>query len=110
MWDRWRLDSVGILQEPWEDTMSSTDLLLEEQEAARQRAYMENSWEKREKIYRSGGTGWWSWGDESQVRWRDGIAPGQRPSVPARIKPDSLQEAQYMLQMMKLPPSCAKPS
>ncbi|KID83271.1 hypothetical protein MGU_09456 [Metarhizium guizhouense ARSEF 977] len=108
MWDRCRLDSVGILQVPWEDTRSSTDLLLEEQEAARQRAYMENSWEKREKMYRSGAVGWWSWGDESQVLWPDGVAPGKRPSVPAHVKPDSLQEARDMLRMMKLPPSCAK--
>lgn len=108
MWDRCRLDSVGILQVPWEDTRSSTELQLEEQEAARQRAYMENSWEKREKMYRRGAVGWWSWGDESQVLWPDGVAPGQRPSVPVHVKPDSIEEARDVLRMMKLPPSCAK--
>ncbi|KAH0592215.1 hypothetical protein MHUMG1_10071 [Metarhizium humberi] len=111
MWDRCRLDSVAILQKPWEDTWISTNVLLEEQEAARQsreRAYMENSWEKREKMYRRGAVGWWSWGDESQVLWPDGVAPGQRPSVPVHVKPDSLEEARDVLRMMKLPPSCAK--
>lgn len=104
MWDRSRLEAIGIFQEPWNETDSLRDSLREEQEAARQRAYMENSWEKREQIYRSGGTGWWSWGDESKVRWRGGVAPGKGPSVPTHTNPGSLQEAREMLSMMKLPP------
>lgn len=105
MWDRSRLEAVGIFQKPWEDMDSSRDSLLEEQEAMRQQAYMENSWEKREQIYMSGGTGWWSWGDESKVKWRGGVMRGQGPSVPTHTKPNSLQEARDMLTMMKLPPS-----
>ncbi|KND93678.1 hypothetical protein TOPH_01416 [Tolypocladium ophioglossoides CBS 100239] len=103
MWDRSRLEAVGIFQKPWEDMDGSRDSLLEEQEATRQRAYMENSWEKREQIYMSGGTGWWSWGDQSKVRWRRGVMPGQGPSVPAHTEPNSLQEAREMLAMIKLP-------
>jgi hypothetical protein len=84
---------------------SSRDSLLEEQEAARQQAYMENSWEKREQIYMSGGTAWWSWGVQSKVRWRGGVIPGQGPSIPTHTEPNSLQEAREVLKMIKLPPS-----
>ncbi|KAI1371051.1 hypothetical protein F4677DRAFT_436620 [Hypoxylon crocopeplum] len=105
MWDRSRLNAVGIFQDPWEDTDGSEESLLEEQEAARERAYMQNSWEKREEIFMRGGTGWWSWGDESKVRWRGGKAPIQGPSVPARGVPVSLQDARDILSMIKLPPS-----
>jgi len=105
MWDRSRLEALGIIQEPWEDVDNSVDSLLEEQEAARERAYMENSWEKREQIHMSGGTGWWSWGDQSKVKWRGGAAPGEESSGYSHTKPDSLQEAQELLSMMKLPSS-----
>ncbi|KAK1768774.1 hypothetical protein QBC33DRAFT_577229 [Phialemonium atrogriseum] len=76
-------------------------------------AHQEESWanwvyqENRhgEQIYMSGGTGWWSWGDQSKVRWRGGVMPGQGRSVPVHTKPNSLREARDMLTMMKLPPS-----
>lgn len=107
MWDKYRLDSVHVLQEHWEDTRTSTDFLEEEQEAGRERAYMQNSWERREQIFRSGGRGWWSWGDESHVQWRDRkrdrVEPGLGLYVPAHTKPGSLEEARDMLRMMTLP-------
>ena len=110
IWDRSRLEETGIFQEPWEDRSRSNEALLEEQEAVRQRAYVRNSWEARQQISWSGGTGWWSWGDHSKIQWEGGTAPGQRPprqtpSVAEYAQPGSLQEAREMLSMMKLPPS-----
>ncbi|KAI0429077.1 hypothetical protein F5Y09DRAFT_311415 [Xylaria sp. FL1042] len=70
MWDQSRLDAVGILRRPWDDTISARDLILEEQEAERQHAYMRNSWIEREWLSMSGGSGWWSWGDHSKLKWR----------------------------------------
>ena len=69
---------------------------------------MQNSWEQREKIFRAGGKGWWSWGDESKIAWKGGVAPGQGPSYPAICKPNSLEEAREFLSMMKLPASARR--
>lgn len=80
MWDRSRLEAIGIIKEPWEDIPGPGGSLLEDQDAARERAYMENSWKKREQIHMSGGTGWWSWGDQSRVKWR-GRAPPREEST-----------------------------
>lgn len=104
MWDKSRLETAGVLQEPWYDPTDTLDYLLEEEEAVRQRGYMQNSWEKRERIRMKGGSGWWSWGDESKVKWPKNVfSPGQGRSIPGNIKPASLQEARELLSMMKLP-------
>ncbi|OAQ61137.1 zinc finger domain-containing protein [Pochonia chlamydosporia 170] len=104
MWDKSRLETAGVLQEPWYDPTGTPEWLLQEEEAVRQRGYMQNSWEKRERIRMKGGSGWWSWGDESKVKWPKNIFfPGQGRSVPGNIKPASLREARELLSMMKLP-------
>lgn len=106
MWDRSRLDAIGIFQEPWEDADDTGESFLEKQEAQRQRAYLQKSQEQRELVLSRGGTGWWSWGDESKVIWWDGKAPNtsaQRLGTGRRMEPHSLQEAREMLSMMKIP-------
>ncbi|RYC56095.1 hypothetical protein CHU98_g10120 [Xylaria longipes] len=108
IWDRVRLEAVGIFDGSWRDMVSARDLTLERQNIGREQAYMQNSWEKREEIRRAGGSGWWSWGDESKVKWKGGVAPWEKPSIPRIAKPDSLQEARELLSMMKLPPSTRK--
>lgn len=105
MWDRFRLEGAGIYQKPWETVCQSRDRLQEEQEAGRRQAYMENSWDQREKIYRRGGVGYWTWGDDSKVQWERTVPSPQRPSVPRLAKPGSLEEAREMLSMMRLPSS-----
>ncbi|TGJ83304.1 hypothetical protein E0Z10_g5440 [Xylaria hypoxylon] len=115
MWDRLRLEEIGIFQQPWEytDDSHSRGSLLEQQEAQRQRGYLQNSWEQRAQIYRRGGTGWWSWGDESKVRWQGGKASAHVSGTghieplqvfgTKRVEPHSLHEAREMLSMMKIP-------
>lgn len=106
MWDQSRLDAIGLFQNPWQDDVKERDSCLDEQEATRQRACMEDSWERKEQIYRSGGTGWWSWGDESMVKWRGGGVSGQGLSVNATTKPSSLREGDcQMSTMVRLPPT-----
>ncbi|TGJ80711.1 hypothetical protein E0Z10_g8051 [Xylaria hypoxylon] len=113
MWDQRRLDKVGIFQGPWEDIVSERDLVLEDQEAGREHAYMQNSWEQRESVSMSGGSGWWSWGDRSKVvykdrgewalckrQWGDHYSPD--------LKPNSRQEARKMLGLLTLPLSARK--
>ncbi|KAI0000079.1 hypothetical protein F4779DRAFT_635724 [Xylariaceae sp. FL0662B] len=84
MWDRSRLDEIGVFQEPWEEREIS---LEEKHEAIRQHAYMENSWDQRENMSRMGASGWWSWGDRSKVVWPS----GRGPSHHAPTKPYSRQ-------------------
>ena len=59
MWDRSRLEAIGIFQEPWE-AEEPQDALRDDQEIERQRACLQNSWEQREIVYNRGGRGWWS--------------------------------------------------
>ncbi|KAJ2988039.1 hypothetical protein NUW58_g4185 [Xylaria curta] len=108
MWDRSRLEAIGVFQEPWEETDegNSEESVLEQQEAQRQREYLKSSWEQRQRILSRGGTGWWSWGDESKVRWR-GEKPDTSTQVPRAgpastkyIEPHSLQEAREMLTIL----------
>ncbi|KAI1109804.1 hypothetical protein F5Y14DRAFT_390502 [Nemania sp. NC0429] len=113
MWDRSRLEEVGVFQGPWEDMVSPEDSLLERQELGRQRAYMENSWGPRERISRDGGSGWWAWGDESQIRWEKKREPPwgvvKRTCCSRElVKPKSLQEARCMLSTMTAPVSAGK--
>ncbi|KAI0401431.1 hypothetical protein F4802DRAFT_601023 [Xylaria palmicola] len=71
MWDQSRLDASSIFQGPWEDILSERDLVLEDQEAGRERGYMQNSWEQREAASRAGASGWWSWGDRSKLIYKN---------------------------------------
>ncbi|KAK2590702.1 hypothetical protein QQS21_011613 [Conoideocrella luteorostrata] len=106
MWDKHRLDQLGVFNKPWEDVFNSEKLVRREREFSRQRVYMRNAWDQREQVSRRGGSGWWSWGDESKVEWRDGAQPKparQSNSVPEIKKPHSLSQARWLLKNMKLP-------
>lgn len=106
LWDKSRLEAVGLFESAWNDSDELVDASLEEQEEQRQRAYMQNSWDQREQVWSSGGHGWWSWGDESRVEWEQGRDPMRKqlgPGCYADLKPNSLEEARDMLAMMKLP-------
>lgn len=111
MWNKSRLEATGIFQKPWEDTRDPQELLLERQEAMRQNAYMQNSWDQREHLQRQGGTGWWCLGDESKLEWRNGAPPkvqvggASQPNWVSPFPPKSLEEAREILSSMKLPSS-----
>lgn len=106
LWDRSRLEAVGLFKNRWVDPDDSVDPTMEREENQRQSGYMVNSWDRREDIFFSGGKGWWSRGDESQATWRERKEPSGHTtgtSGSERDKPKSLQEAREMLAMMKLP-------
>lgn len=110
MWNKSRLERTGIFQKPWEEEeIDPEEELLKEQEATRQEGYMMSSWDQREKVFRRGGDGWWRLGDESKLKWENGVAPrrgaANRPEFTSRIQPKSLQDAREMLSKLKLPSS-----
>ncbi|KAI3323322.1 hypothetical protein HD806DRAFT_544087 [Xylariaceae sp. AK1471] len=104
MWDRSRLEAVSIFQKPfdWEEGRRYSILRLEE--AHRQRRLVDKSKDKALVIRRNGGTGWWSWGDLSKVKWRDEKPPEKKrlPGREAFDPPSSLAEARDMCIMMRL--------
>jgi hypothetical protein len=103
LWDRSRLDNIGIFDSSWEPLDISSDMILErQQEAKRHFIYMASSWDARSKIYVTGGRGWWNWGDSSKVVWPCGEIPLQSPPP---VRPNSLGEARESLSRMKLPSS-----
>ena len=65
MWDQSRLDTSSILDTPWQENYELSHLVREDDE------YMHCSWEIRATIHRHGGSGWWSWGDQSKLVWVD---------------------------------------
>lgn len=83
LWDRSRLEAVGLFDSAWNDSDESMGASLEEHEDQRQRASMQDSWDQREKVWLSGGQGWWSWGDESRVEWEQGRDPRQKRPGPS---------------------------
>ncbi|GAM86201.1 hypothetical protein ANO11243_042130 [Dothideomycetidae sp. 11243] len=108
MWDSSRLEGFGIFSKAWQD---ATDRQSERREAEREHAYMQNSWEQREWVSRQGGSGWWSWGDQSKVIWEGKVRPdwskrsdaSNTANAHPHIKPKSLSEARELLSMIKLP-------
>ncbi|KAK8065479.1 hypothetical protein PG997_012226 [Apiospora hydei] len=117
MWDRRRLESIGLFREPWDDASCLREAAREQQEAAQRRAGLHESWERREWIWKRGGGGWWSWADESKVRYPDAAVeedsrprPMSEPGGPYTSTtrwPESLQEAKDMLSAMD---SCLRQS
>lgn len=109
LWDRSRLEAIGgLLREPWDDSSYSSDAARERQDAARRTAGLQWTWERREWIWKRGGRGWWSWGDESMVVYPDVggklrprlISEPASPSTSTYEWPESLQEAKDMLTAM----------
>ncbi|KAK7935315.1 hypothetical protein PG985_000810 [Apiospora marii] len=76
MWDRSRLKVIGLFREPWLDPSYSGGATLEQQDAARRRAGLQESWEKREWVWKRGGRGWWSADDESKVIYPEVVEEG----------------------------------
>ncbi|KAI0973402.1 hypothetical protein F4678DRAFT_477867 [Xylaria arbuscula] len=111
MWDQSRLDAVGILQKRWEDTVSVRNLALEQQEAGREHAYMQNSWIERENVSMAGGSGWSSWGDRSKLKWKTSQTPWKRLGCSyssPELNPTSLQQAREMISSITLPVSARR--
>ncbi|KAI1745779.1 hypothetical protein F4680DRAFT_403203 [Xylaria scruposa] len=95
MWDRVRLETVGIFEEPWgNEAQMRRDRRFRIDEIYSRYKIMEKSWLRRESISKAGGSGWWSWDDESQVRWeKEGTSGllGFLTEVLAEITPDAEQ-------------------
>ena len=107
MWDRSRLDEIGIFQKDWVPTDDVQNSLLDASETESGRVWMETSFRMRQEIYRAGGRGWWSVGDHSRIEWPNGKPfPPPKPRlgpVYRRIEANSLEEAREALSTMKLP-------
>jgi len=99
MWDRSSLDNCGVFEAEWEqpDAVPSTadEIRRDEQRQA--------SLDRRGKIYRMGGRGWWSFEDESKIVWPIGKSPLERAALAAKRErettkePKSLEEARSFL-------------
>jgi hypothetical protein len=87
LWDASRLENIGRLEEPGPEVM---DVLVEYKN---KRPSLKNSWEMREKIWRAGGTGWWSPEDRSEVT--------RPPHCNQGVS--SVDEAKKLLRAMELP-------
>lgn len=108
MWDRSRLEAVGLFREPWDESSYSGSAALEQQDAARRRAGLQESWERREWVWKRGGRGWWSGGDESKVIYPEAVEESRprrmsEPGNPSTLSSgwlESLHEAKDMLVAM----------
>jgi hypothetical protein len=69
LWDKSRIEAVGLLESPWTAPGPSADMFIDREEDQQERTRMQNSWDQRAKVWSSGGRGWWSWEDESRVEW-----------------------------------------
>ncbi|KAK6599905.1 hypothetical protein H4I96_07231 [Botrytis cinerea] len=98
MWDYSRILELGVTESEWERTDDA-----ENNKGSRP---SRESMDRREKIYRTGGRGWWSAEDESKVVWPDGCAPWDKPVKPERWDPKdgkSIDEAKDFIKRLKLP-------
>lgn len=102
LWDICRLQDIGIFQNPFSEADWSRDEFDEFRQEDRDRSLRE-SWKKREKIWRAGGSGWWSFKDQSKVVW-----PPRRKWEPLYVGTKSIDEARDFLRGLKLPISHSK--
>lgn len=85
MWDLARLSQQGLFRNPW---VSDPDSLVFNPEEERE---MQESFMARSKVWRRGGTGWWSPGDESKIQWGQPLCEQPRPgSQPKRASSSPL--------------------
>jgi hypothetical protein len=98
MLDRSRLDEMSIFSTPWEE---SEDLPLTADEIRRM-VQREESLHRRSEIYRRGGSGWWSFEDESRVVWPSPVQSA--PSKPEPKQVNSLSEAKELILSLRIPP------
>ncbi|KAI0856525.1 hypothetical protein F4860DRAFT_492626 [Xylaria cubensis] len=85
MWDQVRLETVGIFEKEWDHPELWEQYCIDERDFAERKKLIEKSWKRRMSISNTGGSGWWSWEDESQVRWehgRGGCASGDAAPSP----------------------------
>jgi hypothetical protein len=79
MWDRDRLEALGILEEQWKQ--AEDPLLLPGWPGLLpggfDREWWKRSWMERTRIYRENGRGWWEMGDESKIVWANGNKGGR---------------------------------
>jgi len=76
VWDRSRLDGMGIFEDDWvepEAEPPSEDII-------RRREQRIASTQCRGEIYWAGGRGWWSFSDESKVAWPNRREPNGQPT------------------------------
>ena len=73
IWDSTRWRQWRLLDTPWED-WEDCQLLQEDQNRHSNvdRFKMQESLDRRSKIWRMGGRGWWALSDESKVIWPEG--------------------------------------
>ncbi len=83
MWDSARLRQWGLLNHEWDELPL---LIVSDEEQRRREHEMRESLEARHKIWRRGGRGWWSVGDESRLIWLP-LPPPPPPKRPATMKP-----------------------
>lgn len=79
MWDSTRLAQWDLLKHVW-DELPHEPFIIDDHH--RRQDKMRDSFEARHKIWRRGGRGWWSPGDESRIIW----PPPSSPSPPKRPK------------------------
>jgi hypothetical protein len=99
MWDRSRLDGMGIFEDDWverEAEPPSEDII-------RRREQRLASTQRRGEIYWAGGRGWWSFNDESKVVWPNRREPNGQPTKEP-LKPKSLGHAkEIILSLIRCP-------
>lgn len=83
MWDRARLDDLGILHDDWRPIPRA---LVLNPDAVVYNERWRQSWQERARIYAKGGHGWWDSGDESQISWSKGKKKrGKSSAVPTSL-------------------------
>ena len=80
MWDSARLAQWGLLDHKWQEFPHKS---VSSEEERRYGRMMRDSFETRHKIWRRGGRGWWSPGDESRIIW----PPPGPPKRPKTMEP-----------------------
>lgn len=75
MWDLERLTEWENYQECWDERIEpdwGLDLEDDNEILIRNQARWQSR-DERERIFHSGGSGWWDWGDESQIKWDQSV-------------------------------------
>lgn len=91
MWDYSRISQWDCFHSRWHDIADATH---DREDVSRRRAAMVESFHERSEVYRRGGRGWWSPGNESKVKWR--------PRVVKKIEPDrSFSKKERFIEEMK---------
>ncbi|PQE17897.1 zinc finger domain-containing protein [Rutstroemia sp. NJR-2017a BBW] len=101
MWDYARILQLRVMENEW--TKTPNDVYVSGKGSGPPKESLERKW----KIYRAGGRGWWSADDESKVVWRGGCAPWDKP---VEILPDrwekkdlrSIDEAKDFIKKLRL--------